>query len=55
MPPPNENEISVNGFGKFKAKAMLAREGRNPPTGETIQFKAAKKLASVRPKPSKTA
>lgn len=38
------DEVSVNGFGKFKVKATPAREGRNPSTGETIQIKAAKKL-----------
>jgi DNA-binding protein HU-beta len=38
------DEVSVNGFGKFKIKATPAREGRNPSTGETIQIKAAKKL-----------
>lgn len=38
------DEVSVNGFGKFKVKASPAREGRNPSTGETIQIKAAKKL-----------
>lgn len=38
------DEISINGFGKFKVKATAAREGRNPSTGETIQIKAAKKL-----------
>lgn len=37
-------EVSINGFGKFKVKAIPAREGRNPSTGETIQIKAAKKL-----------
>jgi len=37
-------EVSLNGFGKFKVKATPAREGRNPSTGETIQIKAAKKL-----------
>lgn len=37
-------EVSVNGFGKFKVKATPAREGRNPSTGATIQIKAAKKL-----------
>lgn len=35
-------EVSVNGFGKFKESA--AREGRNPSTGETIQIAASKKL-----------
>jgi DNA-binding protein HU-beta len=37
-------EISMNGFGKFKVKASPAREGRNPATGATIQIAAAKKL-----------
>ncbi|EQB16716.1 MULTISPECIES: HU family DNA-binding protein [Sphingobium] len=37
-------EISLNGFGKFKVKETAAREGRNPATGETIQIAAARKL-----------
>lgn len=37
-------EISFNGFGKFKVKASPAREGRNPSTGETIKIAASKKL-----------
>jgi DNA-binding protein HU-beta len=37
-------EISMNGFGKFKVKASPAREGRNPASGATIQIAAAKKL-----------
>lgn len=37
-------EISLNGFGKFKVKDSPAREGRNPATGATIQIAAAKKL-----------
>ncbi|MBT2246255.1 HU family DNA-binding protein [Sphingobium sp. BHU LFT2] len=37
-------EISLNGFGKFKVKDSPAREGRNPSTGATIQIAAAKKL-----------
>ncbi|MFZ2997427.1 HU family DNA-binding protein [Sphingobium sp.] len=39
------DEISLNGFGKFKVKDTPAREGRNPATGETISIKASKKLA----------
>ena len=35
-------EVSLNGFGKFKVKDVLAREGRNPATGETIKIAAAK-------------
>jgi DNA-binding protein HU-beta len=38
-------EISLPGFGKFKVKTSLAREGRNPSTGATIKIAAAKKLA----------
>ena len=38
------DEISVNGFGKFKVKASPAREGRNPANGETIKIAASKKL-----------
>ncbi|WP_088185656.1 HU family DNA-binding protein [Sphingobium sp. Z007] len=38
------DEISLNGFGKFKVKESAAREGRNPSTGETIQIAASKKL-----------
>jgi DNA-binding protein HU-beta len=37
-------EISLNGFGKFKVQAKPAREGRNPATGATIQIAASKKL-----------
>lgn len=37
-------EISVNGFGKFKVKDSPAREGRNPATGEAMTIKASKKL-----------
>ncbi|AXB78305.1 integration host factor [Novosphingobium barchaimii LL02] len=38
-------EISLNGFGKFKIKDSPEREGRNPATGETMTIKASKKLA----------
>ncbi len=38
------NEVSLNGFGKFKVKASAAREGRNPSTGATIQIAASRKL-----------
>ncbi len=37
--------MSLNGFGKFKVKDVLAREGRNPATGETIKIAASKKLS----------
>ena len=39
------DEVSVNGFGKFKVKESAAREGRNPSTGATIQIAAKKKLS----------
>lgn len=38
------DEISLNGFGKFKVKASAEREGRNPSTGATIKIAASKKL-----------
>lgn len=37
-------EISLTNFGKFKVKSSLARDGRNPATGETIAIKALNKL-----------
>lgn len=39
-----DDEIAINGFGKFKVKDTPAREGRNPSTGATIQIAASKKL-----------
>ncbi|AZI37800.1 DNA-binding protein HU [Caenibius tardaugens NBRC 16725] len=38
------DEISLNGFGKFKVKHTPAREGRSPATGETIKIAASRKL-----------
>lgn len=37
-------EVALNGFGKFKLKSSPAREGRNPSTGEVIKIPASKKL-----------
>jgi DNA-binding protein HU-beta len=37
-------EVSLPGFGKFKVKARLEREGRNPASGEKIKIAASKKL-----------
>ena len=37
-------EVSLNGFGKFKVKDQPAREGRNPSTGAVTQIAASKKL-----------
>ena len=39
-----DEEVSINGFGKFKVKETAAREGRNPATGEAIQIAAAKRM-----------
>ena len=38
------DEVSLAGFGKFKVKQTVAREGRNPTTGTTIQIAASKKM-----------
>jgi len=38
------DEVSLNGFGKFRAKDSAAREGRNPQTGETIVIRASKRV-----------
>ena len=37
-------EVSLNGFGKFKVKDSPARDGRNPSTGATIKIPASRKL-----------
>ena len=37
-------EVSLNGFGKFKIKDVPARDGRNPATRETIKIPASRKL-----------
>ncbi|MGH6745042.1 DNA-binding protein HU-beta [Novosphingobium sp. PhB57] len=39
------DEVSLNGFGKFKVKDSPEREGRNPATGEAMTIKASKKLS----------
>ncbi len=36
-----DNEVTLVGFGTFKAKKRDARTGRNPRTGESIQIKAS--------------
>lgn len=42
-------QVSVYGFGTFKAKSMKARTARNPKTGESIEVPArtALQFASV--------
>ena len=39
------DDVTINGFGKFKAADRPAREGRNPATGQTIQIAASRKAA----------
>jgi DNA-binding protein HU-beta len=41
----SDDEVSLAGFGKFKVKASLEREGRNPANGEKIKIAASKKLS----------
>lgn len=48
-------EVSLNGFGKFKIKDSPAREGRNPSTGEPIKIAASKKLTFASAKAVKDA
>lgn len=38
-------EVTITGFGTFRAMKSAARDGRNPKTGESIRI-----AASVRPK-----
>jgi DNA-binding protein HU-beta len=47
-------EVSINGFGKFKVKESPAREGRNPSTGATIQIAASRSWASRPPRRLRT-
>ena len=37
-------EVSINGFGKFKVKESAARDGRNPATGAPMKIEASRKL-----------
>jgi nucleoid DNA-binding protein len=41
------NEVEIRGFGTFEKKAVKARNGRNPATGEPIVI-PAKNLAKFR-------
>ena len=38
-------KVQVIGFGTFEAKAVAAKEGRNPKTGETITIAACNRPA----------
>jgi DNA-binding protein HU-beta len=40
----NGNEVAIDGFGSFKVKSSVEREGRKPSTGEIIKIAASKKL-----------
>lgn len=37
-------EVNLPGFGKFKVKDRPARPGRNPRTGEAMEFAASKNV-----------
>ena len=47
-------EISLNGFGKFKVQNKPARDGRNPLTGATIKIAASKKIVFLLAKALRT-
>jgi DNA-binding protein HU-beta len=38
------NEVTITGFGSFKASARAARTGRNPRTGEALAIAASKSI-----------
>ena len=44
----SDNEVTLVGFGTFKAKKREARTGRNPRTGESTQI-AASTVPSFKP------
>lgn len=46
-------EVTIQGFGKFKTSDRAARQGRNPATGESIQIAASRKAAFIAAKPFK--
>ena len=39
------DKVQLIGFGTFEVKAVAAKEGRNPKTGETITIAACKRPA----------
>ena len=41
----NGDKVQLIGFGTFEVKAVAAREGRNPKTGEVIKIAPSKKPA----------
>lgn len=40
-------EVTLPRLGKFKSKAVAARKGRNPRTGEILEIPAGKKLVFI--------
>src|SRR3954452_20398685 len=46
-------EVTIQGFGKFKTSDRAARQGRNPATGESIQIAASRKPTFTPAKPLK--
>lgn len=40
-------EITLNGFGRFKIADRPERQGRNPATGEAMTIAAAKRLTFI--------
>lgn len=41
----HDNTFTLHGIGSFKVKDRLARQGRNPRTGETMHIPARKALS----------
>ena len=39
-----EDDVALNGFGKFRVKATAAHDGRYPMTGGRITIEASRKL-----------
>ena len=49
----NGDEVSIQGFGKFKVADRPARQGRNPATGEAIEIAASRRATFTPAKPLK--
>ena len=43
----NREDVTITGFGTFKAVKRAARKGRNPYTGEPIKIKASTRVKFV--------
>ena len=46
-------EVSINGFGKFKVKDVPERQGRNPSNGEAITIQRPSDRAPAPPRTSR--